>query len=499
MRTDAEIGNVQLARKATKAVFWNYASFGLGKFLTFLTTAILARLLTQADFGIVALATLATEFLGVVKDLGLGDALIQNREKPEEAANTVFTLNLLLGIILALISYLVAPLVAAYFRQPLVTPLLRVLSLSFALNPLGNVHTVLLRRELAFNKKLIPDTVHAIIKGLVSIGLALAGSGAWALVIGQIAGVVTGVVVSWIVLPWRPRLQLTSNLANKLMQFGFSLLILDAFSVFEANLDYIIIGRRFGEAVLGVYTLAYRLPEVLVFSLLWVIAKAIFPAYASVQDQPDLLRKGFLVTLRYLTVFAMPICVGLALAADPIIRVVFGSNWLEAIPMLRVLAIYALMTAIGFNVGDVYKAVGRADILVKLTLIYTATLIPALVLGAIYYGPLGVAFGHLVVSIINMIIRLAIATRFVKVSVIDIPMQLKPSFISGLVLALVTILMLILTRDLAPLVRLIIMVAAGAVSYLTVLWLVEGQALLEAAGMLGVPVFNKFKQEAIHE
>ena len=124
----------QIARKSVHGVFWNYLSFGVGKVLVFATTAVLARLLTPNDFGIVAFATLAMSYLAILKDLGMGAALIQRRRDVEAAANTVFTLNLLLGVSLTLITMAMAPLIAAFFREPLVIPVLRWLSLSFTLN-----------------------------------------------------------------------------------------------------------------------------------------------------------------------------------------------------------------------------------------------------------------------------------------------------------------------------------------------------------------------------
>jgi PST family polysaccharide transporter len=479
------LGGQQMARKTARAVFWNYASFGLGKFLVFITTAILARLLSPDDFGLVALATLAVNYLSVLKDLGLGDALIQRREDVEEAANTVFTLNLILGVVLTLASVAIAPLAAAYFRQPLVIPLLRALGLTFAINALGSVHIVMLQRQLDFRRKLIPDIGRSIVKGVVSIGCALAGMGAWALVIGQLAGVVIGVLIAWAVYPWRPRLMINSKLAFGLLKFGMSLIIIQVFTVIEDNLDYLIIGRRFGEAPLGIYTLAYRLPEMLVISLLWVMASVIFPAYSTVQDQPDILRRGFLATIRFTEILAVPICLGLFLAADPIVRVVFGPQWLEAIPVLRVLAIFALFTSIGFNVGDVYKAVGRPDILVKLSIAYLATLTPALIFGA-NFGLVGVAFGHLTVSFIYMFVRIAVATRFVKVNLWDILGELKPSLLGGLALSALVIPSLYLTAGLAPLWQLLIIVTAGAVGYLSVLWFIERDSLLKVGRILGV-------------
>ncbi len=476
----------QIARKTVHGIFWSYASFGLGKALVFLTTALLARLLTPNDFGIVAFATLTTEYLSVLKDLGLGAALIQRRENVEEAANTVFTLNLLLGAGLTLAAILAAPFVAIFFREPLVTPILRWLSLTFVVNALGSVHVVRLQRELEFGRKLIPDLGRSVAKGAVSIGCALSGFGVWSLVFGQLVGVLAGVILAWVVFPWRPHLTINTNLATRLLKYGLSLMSLDAITAIGDNFDYLIIGRLFGTIPLGIYTLAYRLPELLGLNMLWVMAGALFPAYASIQHKPDILRRGFLTTLRFIEMLSVPISLGLMLTADPLIRVAFGDQWLDAIPIVRVLAMYVLVVSTGFNVGDIYKAIGRPDILVKLGVLNLALLLPALWYGA-SFGLIGVASGHLLVSACLMVIRLTVATRFIKVTWSDILLQLKPSFLSGGALTLAVLPSLYLTAEAAPWLRLVVAAVVGAASYLGVLWLQERELLLQAGGVIGLP------------
>lgn len=471
-------GGAQKARKAVHAVLWNYLSFGLGKLLVLVTTAILARLLTPSEFGVVALATLAVTYLDALKDLGLGPALIQRRaDDLEEAANTVFTLNLILGGLLSLIGILVAPLFAEFFRNPLVTPLLRVLSLSFVLNALGSVHVIRLQRELEFRKKLIPDLARSSVKGIVSIGLALAGASVWALVIGQLAGVLVFVVAAWIVFPWRPKLTINGSIAGVLLKFGVTVIGVDILAVLTDNFDYLIIGRVFGEAPLGIYTLAYRLPELLVLNMLWVLAAAIFPAFASLQDEPETLRRGFLTTIRFIQLAVLPICLGLFIAADPLIRVAFGEQWLDAIPILRILAVFAFITSIGFNIGDIYKAVGRPDILVKLELLNLGLLIPTLITLA-RFGVAGIAVGHVIISGIHMTLRLIIAMRFVHVSLGEIAAQLIPSLLAGLGLTVLAVPALYLTASFSPLVQLVAVTIAGAAGYLSISWIVERNGIL---------------------
>ncbi len=478
--------NGQIARKSVHGIFWNYASFGLGKALIFVTTAVLARLLTPDDFGIVAFATLAVSYLSILKDLGLGAALIQRRQDVEETANTVFTLNLLLGASLTLTAMAIAPLLAVFFREPLIIPVLRWLSFTFVLNALGSIHVVRLQRELEFRRKLIPDLGRSIFKGAVSIGLALAGLGVWSLVIGQLAGVLAGIILAWVVFPWRPRLSFNTKLATGLLRYGLSVVGVDAMTIATDNLDYLIIGRVFGNTALGIYTLAFRLPELLVLNPLWVMAGAIFPAFATVQDQPETLRRGFLSTVRFVEILSVPLSLGLMLVADPLVRVAFGEQWLTAIPVVRILALFVLARSIGFNAGDVYKAIGRPDILVKLELLNMAVLVPALWLGS-YFGLVGVAVGHLVASLVRMVADLVVAARFIEVTLKDILLQLKPSFSGGLALILLTWPSLYLTANALPLIRLVIAIIAGAAGYLGVLWLLERESLLRIGRIIGLP------------
>ncbi len=488
MISDTEAGgdNSQIARKAGRGILWNFLTYGLGKLVVLVTTVILARLLTKGDLGLVAIALVAINYLSVVKDLGLGVALIQKRDNVDEAANTVFTINLILGVGLSIIVFPLAPLVATYFNDPMVTPVLRWLGLSFAINALGAIHVVLLMRELDYRRKFIPDMGNTLVKGVASIGLAYAGFGVWALVWGQIAGALASVILVWIVLPWRPRLALERKITSVLMKFGASVTVGDILGVVIDNIDYIIVGKLFGLAQLSIYTLAYRLPEMLLIGNLWVMSGVIFPAFSSIQDKVGEMRRGVLASVRLIQLIAVPISLGLLIAADPIVRVLFGEQWLEAIPVLRVLAVYAWVYSLGYHIGDVYKAIGRPDILLMLTVLTFIVIVPSIYIGS-YFGLIGIAWGHLFAVLIRRVVSLTLATRFVKVSIVDIIKELKPSFLGGVVMAPVALAVLYLTTTFTPFIQLTLVVLAGAISYLVVLWWVERENLLRFTRMLDVP------------
>lgn len=483
--TDAAQSNYQqVSKKATRSMGWNYLTFGLRKLLNLISISILAHLLLPENFGLVALASVTMDYLSIISDLGLGAAIVQRKDSIEKSANIAFIMNIGAGVLLTLVTYLIAPLAADFFRNQEVTPVLRWLGLTFLLGSLGSVHNTLLQRDLNFKKRAIPDVGNSITKAAVSIILALSGFGVWALVIGQLAGTGVGSALLWIVKRWRPRLEWDTTIAKQLLKYGLSIMGMHAITIWEDSFDYLAIGRIYNSTLLGIYTIAYRLPQMLVINILWVMTAVIFPAFSSLQDDQAALKKLFLSIVRYVEIIVTPICIGMVIAADPIIRVAFGDQWVEAIPVLRALSIYALVISIGYHVGDIYKAIGRPDILLKLSVPILIVRTVALWIGA-QYSILGVSIGHVVASLIQISLQTYVMSRFVKITFWDIVKELR-AFISGAVLVAFALPALLLTEGFHPVLRLVIIVAAGALGYLGSLWFVDRETVLKALQLAGI-------------
>ena len=419
-------------------------------------------------------------------------ALIQRRGDVNEAANTVFTLNIIFGVFLSAILILLAPILAGYIAPDSqataaqVVPVLRWLGLSFFISAIGSVHVVWLMRELDYKRKLIPDIASALIKGVVSISLAYAGYGVWALVIGQLSGALSSVILFWVIVPWRPRWRLDRTVMRSLLKYGFSIIGGDLLSVSIDNLGYIIIASMFGLAQLGIYSQAYRLPEMLLIGNLWIIANVTFPAFANIQEKPDELRRGFLASVRLVQMAAVPICLGLIITADPLIRVWLGEQWLAAIPILRVLALYALVTSIAYHIGDIYKAVGRPDILLKLSLLTLLLMIPVALFGS-RFGLIGIAWGYVIAIFIDRVVGILVATRFIKITLMDIFNEMTPSIKGGLAMLVVTLPILFFSVNVHPFIQLSILILSGAASYLGVLWWTERENIIQLIRLIRKP------------
>ena len=317
-----------LATATMQGSVWVSISRYSGKFTVFISTVILARLLSQEDFGVAGYALIVIGFLDVLSDVGVGSALIYERDNPV-AAHTAFWLNITTSLILFGLTWLLAPLAGAYFNDVRAVQLTRTLAFIFPLTALSNIHAALLSKSLAFGQKFVPDFAQTTGKGMISIAFALLGFGAWSLVLGQVGGRVIGTIAYWWVSDWRPRCRFDVRIAHALLSFGSNILTVTAMGGILLTIDYLFVGRYLGAAALGVYTLAFRVPELGIKELYSNLAKVMFPVFTKARDDADVLQKAFLMTTRYITIVTVPLGVGLALVAEPFVLVMFGEKCLN--------------------------------------------------------------------------------------------------------------------------------------------------------------------------
>jgi len=465
-----------LVTVTVRGLLWTYASLAVSRGGALLTTIVLARLLTPTDFGVVAFAIVAIDLLSIGKDAGMGSALIQHQEEPSAAFDTAFTLNLLMACVLTVVCLALAPQIAIWFDEPAVGPLLRWMSLTFLLDASGFVHLVQLRRALAFRRKLSSDVIRTIVKVTVSVTAAMAGLGAGALVAGNLAASGAASLAAWYLVPWRPRLRIDRDRARALLRYGGRLAGSDALGVIEDRSELLIVGWMLGSAALGTYTVAGRAPALIANNLLWVTTGVLFPAYVTLREHPERLRGALLDTVRFSSMLYVPITLGLALTAGPLVSGVLGSQWESGTIVLQLLALSALPSALTFHMGDVLKSTGRTDLMLRITVLELVVLLPAMAVGA-GFGLAGVAAARLLASLVAASARAVVSLRLVQAPRGAFAAALAPSAIAGTALAAAVALSGLLPIR-SPLVRLAVMTTAGALAYGAVLWSRERQTIL---------------------
>jgi O-antigen/teichoic acid export membrane protein len=456
-----------LGTRTMRGMFWAYGAYVGGRSVVLVATAILARLLTPADFGVVALAIVFMTFMETVQDLGLTQALIVSTPQEEPArAQTTFIWTVAIGAALALAISGFAPLVAQFFGHSSLRAIIPVLALSFFIESLGATHDSLARKRLDYRVRTIAEGADVLIRGSTGIVLALAGFGAWSLVLGYLVGTIARTVTLWTLVPFRPRLRFSGEHLGSLARLGGVLTLVDVGAAFARNLDYLFVGRVLGAASLGLYTIGFRLPELLIMNVSVVAANVLFPAYSALAE--DRRESGFLMSLRYLAAIVFPVGVGLGLLAQPFVLALFGPRWSQSIDVTHVLVAYAVFTTLNIPAGTIYKVSGRAWILLMVQVPYLIALFTSLLVFA-HRGIVAVAICMTACQAAGASVSIAIAGRMLAVPYRRIGRALLAPLIAALGMGAVLAPIAHFVRGPWP--ALIAGGAAGAVTYAGLVWL----------------------------
>ncbi|SET54818.1 oligosaccharide flippase family protein [Geodermatophilus poikilotrophus] len=401
-------------RTAWHSFAWAGLSFGTTKLAVFVSTLVLARILVPEDFGVVAAAMTVVALFEIGLDLGVGSALIHDQEQGiTNRVQTAFTLNLAVAALLTGVFVAVAPAVAAYFRIPEQVDVFRAIAFFLLIRGLGQVHDAVLRRDLDFRRRTRAEIARALTRFAVSVPLALLGHGVWALVWGLLAAEVAGTVVNWLLVRFRPRLTIDRTAVRTLLHFGLAVVGVQALSVVSSNADYLAVGRLLGPDDLGQYTIAYRLPELLIDNVYWIFSSIALPWYSRARtESADSFKDTMLRALTLLTLFGFPMGTALALVARDAVPAFFSEQWLPAVGPMVLLSLSAGIAAIGFASGDIFPALGRPGLLLRLDVVVATVEIAAYFLLA-RHGILVVAAVNLSVLAVYMLVRVFIANRLV--------------------------------------------------------------------------------------
>lgn len=465
---------------AIRGTAWRYLAYFGGKFMVFLSTIVLARLLVKDDFGIVAYALTAIAFLDVASDLGVAEAVVYH--DPEKRINsTAFWISLIIGIALFVISWVLAPFLAIYFHDERVVEVYRVMALTFPFTALGSTHEAILRKNLAFNRAAFPVFFRAVTKGLVSIILAFNGYGAWSLVWGQIGGTLVSSILLWMITPWRPAFEFDGGRASSLLRFGLKNIGVDFLSMILLNLDYWFVGHYLSAGALGLYTLSYRMPELLILQFARIVSQVIFPIYTKIRNVPGSLAAGFNRATAYVSLVTVPLGLGLALLARPFTVLFLTEKWVEAIPVIQAIALYAMFLSLMHNANSAYKAEGNFKALTGLGLIRLLFLFPALWWATAVAGSIvAVGWMHAFSALVSLLISLVVAVRVLKVSFLGLWSSLWPAFLAGGIMAAAVVFVMDLSTTLSAAEQLLLAVPSGAFTYGLVLWFASRDTVLDA-------------------
>lgn len=417
-----------LVRAAASGVAVQGASYLIGKLTVLATTAVLARLLDPSDFGLVAFALVFIGYVDVIRDFGVAQALVYlplDRRRSDAA----LTCAVVSGAALAGGVALAAPFLAGLVHRADATPLIRVMAVTLVIGAVSSVPESLLRRELRFGRTLVAGLARAAAMGATSVPLAFAGYGPWALAWGQVAGALVYNVCLWPMVDyrpgrdvWRPRWAASKTL----LSYGSAAAAAMLLAKLIFDIDYLIVGSTLGAGALGFYAVAFRLPEMAIINVFFVVSAVAFPVYSRVNGDRVRLRRGYLMSVRMQSVFGGLAGATMAVAAPMLVTVMFGDKWHAAVAPLTALAVYAALRSLGVGANDVYKSIGRPGLAVWLSVLRLVVLAPLLLL-ATRWGITGVAWMQVAVAGVFVFLMQGLAARVLGVGVARMAAAMVPA------------------------------------------------------------------------
>jgi PST family polysaccharide transporter len=399
----------------------------------FVLSLFLARLLSPTEFGLMAMALVVIGFIELFKDLGTVSALVKVKDLSPGLLNGVFFLNLFIGVIGAAGVCLVAPLMARLYHQPAVTPILRVLALTIVISSASLVKRALLTREMRFGRLAVIDLVAALVNGIVAVILAACGFAVWSLIIATLVGSMATTLLLWLSSSWRAGTSFQIVELKTIAHFSLNMTGSQIFGYFITQADKFIIGVFLGEVALGVYALAQRLVETCLAFITGPVARVLFPAFSSIQEDDRQIAVLYSRACGAIALVAFPLLTGLALLAEPFVTVVLGEKWRAAIPLMTILAVPTIVQSLAITVASIYLAKSKAHWWLRWQI--TAGLLTASsYLVGVRWGITGVAIAYAVVILLLAYPAFAVPFRLIRLRVTHFLGALLPYVIATLLM-----------------------------------------------------------------
>lgn len=354
-----------MVSRASGAVKWAALGSLLPRFVTPVSTMILAAMLTPSDFGLVAAATAVVAVAQIVIEMGMGAAIIQRRSEVAEVASMALEFSVAVGGGLYFCLWLLAPWFATLYKVTELAAVLRVAGVTLILSALISIPSALLTRELEFRRLFWIATLPQIVNALVALSLALAGARYWALIAGIVASRVVNLILVWRACRWRPKLVLNPELFRTLITFSVWVFVSGLQSWLFLYADNLLAGHFYGVYNLGVYSLGFNLANLLPAMLTAPLAAVAYPAFSALQEDSHLVGRSLLKLQRLAAAILFPACFGLAALAGPIVTLLYVDKWNGLGWTLSFLAVMPGLSNLWSLNADAYRAVGHPDVWVK--------------------------------------------------------------------------------------------------------------------------------------
>ncbi len=425
---------LSFGERVRKALIWRSGTQVLAQLISWGSTLAVIRILDPSDYGLFAMTQVVLVFLSFLNGYGLASSIVQSEELDPRRLKQAFGALLLLNGGLAAAQFLLAPLIADYYNQPIVGDLLRVQALIFLATPFIVLPEAVMARELEFKKTAIVNLFSAVIGAIVALSCALSGLGVWTLVYAALAIFWTqgiGLFLSARMFIW-PSFDFRGS--KDMFAFGGTILLAHVLWTVQSQSDIFIGSQSLTTYELGLYAEALFLTTIFAAKFVPPLNEVAFPAYSRMQDDPEAVRRAFLKAVRLIMMVACPFYLGMAVTAPELVHVVLGEKWLPMVPIVSVMALVMPLMTLQILFAPLNNAMGHPEISLHATLVGAVVMSLGFLIGA-QFGVMGLAYAWVGGFPLVTIATVLLSRQHLRLPAMDLAQAIWPGLSAAVVMA----------------------------------------------------------------
>ncbi|MBX2924894.1 MAG: MOP flippase family protein [Chitinophagaceae bacterium] len=377
----------------------------LRQIVSLVISGILSRLVTPAEYGLLGMVIVATGFFQVFKDVGLGASIVQKQGITDGEKSTIFWLNVAIGVTLSVILLIASPFIARFFNQPALIALISVMALNFLFTSFLIVPDALIQKAMNFKGYFFLNLIATVLGGALGIWMAFNGAGVWALVAQIICSSFITLLLSFNISKWRPSFVFDKSLLKDHLKFSMPILADNSINYWVRNLDKILVGRVLGASILGIYTRAYSLMLMPLSQISNTLNRVMFPSFSLIQYNKKAVWDQFIKMNGIIAFICFPMMALLGIFSREIISVIYGSLWLDVVPVFTILCLLGAFQALASTFGPIYYATAQTRLMFKVGLVSRFLMLTGIVTGLYTGNLMGMIWGYLITSMVGFLVE----------------------------------------------------------------------------------------------
>ena len=412
---------MSLRQKAKTGFIWTFAQQFGNQVIGFTISLILARILLPEEFGLIGMMAIFVAVGNTLLNAGLTQSLIRTENPDEDDYSTVFYFNLASAVLIYVLVFLLAPYIAQFYQQPILTDIVRLYCITFIFSAFAAVQLARLTKKMDFKTQTLVAIPATIIGGITGVIMAYSGYGVWSLVWSSLITSFFSSAQLWFYSKWKPPLVFNKHKFRKHFGFGYKLLLSGLLNKIFENIYLLIIGKYFSAAQVGFYTRAETTKQLPLSNIFNTLDKITYPMFAEIQNDNVRLKRVYKQLLQMVIFTVSPILLFIAVLGEPTFRFLFTEKWLPAVPFFQILCVTGILYPLHVYNLSILNVKGRSDLFLKLE-IYKKIVIIITVIITLPIGILALLYGQIVISVISIFINTYYTGKFLNYDVIK---QLK--------------------------------------------------------------------------